>query len=296
MSSGFPDWTRAYLLIGSHEGELIPVYVDADGKLFAALQGEYKGELRTIALDDQGRISAFVIDSSDAWGQMLTVGNAELAARLGSLVNQDRRGQVIFATDWRDGPAGIDYDKYGTGTLAFLDPTHFVTGGYSYQCYCPAGTSHFVDIRREFGGPWATNIGISTLLRMTSGEGMLYLRIRQFTGSLYYHLGIAFDGYTKHLYYLNEAGDWVIIPGTGEVTRSTYSWNFLKLVADLEAHTYLRCIWDQNEYSMAGLSRLVRASVDVPRIVAIIRASAGPDHNEHIWIDNMIVTGAEQQE
>ena len=294
MSTGFPDWTRAYLLIGSHEGELIPVYVDADGHLYAALQGEYEGKLRTIALDDQGRISAFVIDSSDAWGQMLSVGNAELAARLGSLVNQDRRGQVIFATDWRNGAGGIDYNAYGTDTKAFFDPTNFATGGYSLDCYCPAGTSHFVEIHEERGGLWTTNIGMSTLSQMSPSEGSLYLWVGQFTGTLYYRLGVVFDAYTKHLYYLNEAGGWVTIPGTGEIVRSIHSWNFLKLVVNLGTHTYLRCIWDQDEYNMADIPGQVSEAVDIPRVVVIIKASAGPDHNQYVWIDNMIVTGAEQ--
>ncbi len=147
MTKGYPDWTRAFLLLGKYGETYLPVLLDASGNLYAVfkgdkgggdlvnikvdangqlimiprgqngnylvvdasgylttvIKGDYAGALRTVKLDDQGRLSAFVIDSQDAWGQMLQVGNAELAARLGSIVRFDKRGIVMLMDNFDSG-------------------------------------------------------------------------------------------------------------------------------------------------------------------------------------------------
>lgn len=78
--------------------------VDESGATTTLIKGEKADEtLKTVLVDGDGRLSAFMIDSSDAWGQMLAVGNAELASRTGSITQYDRRGQVILATNFSDG-------------------------------------------------------------------------------------------------------------------------------------------------------------------------------------------------
>jgi len=293
MSTGFPDWTRAYLLIGSHEGELIPVYVDEDGHLYAALQGEYKGELRTIALDDQGRISAFVIDSSDAWGQMLSVGNAELATRLTRSTFGDARGRVLYHDDFSAGLGGVVTAVSGSGTTLGLSPNIYVCGGYAIRIYCPTGRDHIGILQREFGGQWNVTLGVAINFYSAYPHAGVGLALSLFDGLTWHYGRLYYRGDLEALYYINQDYGWSILGAKGDFPRSEYAWTLFKLVVDPISGEYVRAIFGGQLISMAGLKLYETPSSDPARFVAEARGTGAPAELVYIYLDDYVVSVGE---
>jgi len=58
MVSGEPDWKRSVRLYGWDGTNIIPCLLDSNGNLIAIIKGDYAGTLKTVAVDDQGRMLA----------------------------------------------------------------------------------------------------------------------------------------------------------------------------------------------------------------------------------------------
>jgi len=290
MSTGFPDWTRAYLLIGSHEGELIPVYVDADGKLFAALQGEYEGQLRTIALDDQGRISAFIIDSTDAWGQMLAVGNAELAARLGSPVIYSQSGRVVLMETFKHGKQRIVYTVSGTGGSVTLSPTYWLTDGYSLKLVTGSTDFGFADFVFYYGQFPNTKIGWSACFLPATEYLWFELLITIFDGTYQHYADVILNNQQECLqidaksYGITKIADVYTHPF--EQTR----FRHMKVVLDLETGYYVSLFLDNLKYDISNYQYNKSNSTAPPRCCLGGKLTGREGYNDIAYIDNCIFT------
>jgi len=290
MSTGFPDWTRAYLLIGSHEGELIPVYVDADGHLYAALQGEYEGELRTIALDDQGRISAFVIDSSDAWGQMLAVGNAELAVRLGAPIVYSQSGRVVFMETWKNGIQRVMLSKDGAGGKVELSPAYCESDGYSLKMV--TGSTDYCYARCVFYLGQLPNTVIGFALSFMPETEYNWLEISV----------TIFDSEYKHLAKVilnHNQGKLQIVDGSGVAHDIASVWTgpleetlfrYLKFTIDLTTHYYKSLFFDNVKYDISSFTYSCETNGATPRCWIGIKLTGREGYNDVGYIDNCIFT------
>ena len=293
MSTGFPDWTRAYLLIGSHEGELIPVYVDADGKLFAALQGEYEGQLRTIALDDQGRISAFIIDSTDAWGQMLAVGNAELAARLGSPVRHDRRGQLIYANSFDNGLGNIQSSVYGTGAEVALAPDNTEIGGYSLRLTAGSSSGGMARVWCLLPHLPVSSTGVA--LRFQTPQNYTYWDVGVFhyngtTGTAAVVRYILAD---RDLWVMCGEDSWERIDDNLYLSVLSGLFHYFKLVFDPSTGKYVRLLINNSTYDLSAYNCWQYAETTYRHMTPDIRFYGRETYNDKLYLDDMTVTVAE---
>ena len=293
MSVGFPDWTRAYLLIGSHEGELIPVYVDADGKLFAALQGEYQGELRTIALDDAGRISAFVIDSSDAWGQMLSVGNAELAARLGSIYRFNRTGSVVYMNDFATGWKNCQVGGSGTGYSVALAASPSLDGGYSAHLVGGSNSYKYAEVYLSLPLTYTGGLGFQTLFALKNNVDKAYHNL------VYRKSGVSYDATAiidisnqKIQIVAKDIGTVTLMEGFSPFTDSA-SFNYFKLVVDTGTSKYKTLYVQNYVFDIAQYSLVSSTDLQPDAVYATFRVYSLTGQNGEGWLDSIVLTGGE---
>ena len=293
MSTGFPDWTRAYLLIGSHAGELIPVYVDAEGKLYAALQGEYKGELRTIALDDQGRISAFIIDSSDAWGQMLSVGNAELAARLGSIYRFNRTGSVLYMNDFGTGWKNCQTGGVGTGYSVALAASPSLDGGYSAHLIGGSDSYKYAEVYAYLPLTYTGGLGFQTLFALKNNIDKVYHSLFYRKSGMSYEAVCIIDIANLEIQIIEKDMGTVVLQENFTPFIDSTSFNYFKLVVDTETGRYKTLyvqnyVFDVSEYDMV-------TSVDLQpdTVLSTFRIYSLEGQNGEGWLDSVVVTGGE---
>ncbi len=266
-----PDWTRGMVLLGR----------------------DAVGELQIVGLDAAGRISAFVIDSRDAWGQMLSIGNAELAVRLGSHVGYDRRGAVTFMEDWEDGRGLWTVIDGELGTLAVLDPALPLAGGYCLKMSGGAAGGGTTTIILERGlyptgrlgmefsfslGTAAAYVTGGFAYQDQTGTWSAYARYKQSTDEL----EIQVDG-----------GGWEAVEDVAHASLGAKSYNTLKLVIDTSTHKYERALFNAQEVPLTDYGYNFLGAGTGWAIQMKIEAKSRAAQNDVIYVDDVILTLAE---
>jgi hypothetical protein len=289
------DWTRAFALLAWDGTQWVAVKVADDGSLYAVLQGDYEGTLTTVALDDAGRISAFVIDSSDAWGRLLSIGNAELAARLGSPVRFDRRGQVVLMETFEAGLQRWYATTYGTNAAVTHDPTTALTGGYSVKMENGDDAANYAQIFHECGVRPAGRVGASAAFALSTTIGSLALFIDYYTATSLLHCGVRFQEDGSKLQYLDSTSAWQDIAVWKPCTRIDQAFNQMKLVADLSAGEYVRVLANGSEYDLSGTAVNQTAGTYSPHYAVYLHFIGRSGDTDYCFIDDVILTVAEPE-
>ena len=105
-----PDWYRTVALIGQDEdGNPLVVLLDSTGAIIAVMKGEYAGDLKSIAVDESGRIVAVIRDPTsdnyiaiDADGYIAAVLKATYSGTLKNVACDDQGRIIMIPTDPAD--------------------------------------------------------------------------------------------------------------------------------------------------------------------------------------------------
>lgn len=290
----FADWTRAFLMMGQFAGASKVLLLAEDGSMYALLQGEdAEGALHTVRLDDEGRMSAFVIDSVDAWNRMLTIGNAELAVRLGSTVAYDRRGQVFFMENFEYGWARWTAHLEGVGKAAVLDPTTSASGGYSVKLTAGTTLGKFAYLLYRRGVLPVGRVGIEFSFAVPGTVNWVFLNMSLDNGVAYYRSKFLWEQATDDLQ-INVAGLGMTSVGTAKIVEQHKGrYNTVKMVVDLTTDEYVRLLFNQQEIDISDRAIHPGDPGLRPRITieAGVYGTGGVD--EIVYVDDIILTFAE---
>lgn len=293
MTRGFPDWTRAVLLTGQDsEGNFVTVQVEPGGQLWMLMKGLdlTTGEIETVGLDDKGRISAFVIDSSDAWGQILAVGNAELAARQGSPVSFDRRGQVIevqnFANGW-----GI-WSGGGVGALnAYaLDPTRSVSGGYSVKLTSGQGEDGAAVVGGIVPTLPDTVAGLAARVSINAEAKYIVVEMHYHDGAYYHRVQWRWDVELGKLEVYDEDGNWQTVETDLQFYHNPALFNYIKLVADFDRDYYVRGLFNSIEKDLSAYPVWKEESGLGEALTCKVWVCSLDGYNDIVYVDSVVVT------
>lgn len=294
MASGFPDWLRAVQMLGKHGEVFTTVAVTEAGNLYVLLQGEDADEvLHTVRLDDQGRLSAFIIDSSDAWGRMLSIGNTELAARLGSVRTHDRRGNTYYTTSFEHGIADWVKVTEGLGSSVRLVPTEYRTGGYSVRCCTRANALAWAgaSIKLPLLTPGA--MGISCAWRAPEGVDRFFARM------FWYSEDTALEGMIEYceedgiLKIGQDGGAWHILAEGLTLYPGTVPWHVIKLVVNFDTGYYVRAIVDRGEWDISDKVCMTAALLQRNTVAIDFTAQNVNAVSRNTYIDDVVLTAGE---
>lgn len=292
MSQDFPDWTRATLLSGMDgSGDIVPVLLGDNGQMYVLLQGEYAGAPHTIAVDVNGRIECFVLDSENQWGDILRIGNAELAARLGSLKAYDWRGHLLVQNDFSTGKGNCQVTRSDGDSFVELSPLYPVHGGYALQVEASAGAGHYAKAQWIYGrnpsGVLGLEWGYSSEHYGVGAYLQVGLLVQDGTQRWLGRIKIYTSGGT--LYYLNSAGGWEYIASHWG-SMYPYSLAYCKLVVDADTGEYVRFLFNGVEYDLSGKAMDSDALGFADSVEVEIEAFAGNAQTGSWYIDYFVVT------
>jgi len=293
MASGYPDWTRAVRLVGLDEdGNPVTIVVEPGGQLWMLMKGLdlSTGEIETVGLDAQGRISAFVIDSSDAWGQILAVGNAELAARLGSPVSFDRRGQVIERQDFSQG-WGI-WSGGGVGALnAYeLDPTRWAYGGYSVKLTSGQGEDGAAVVAGIVPILPDTVAGLATRVSIAAETKYIVAEMQYLDGAYYHRVQWRWDVELGKLEVFDEDGNWQVVETDLQFYHNPSLFNYIKLVADFDTDYYVRGLFNSIEVDLSAYPIWKEENDLGEALNCRIWVYSLDGYNDIVYVDSAIIT------
>ncbi len=215
---------------------------------------------------------------------------AELAARLGSIVTYDRRGDVIAMFTFDQGiqgaPIGVDHgDSVGS-----LSTETALSGPWSLKMNPRAAADAYVNWRNLVFPLTVGKIGAEFALCVIDSPEEIYFRLMYFEAA-HWHSG--------HLTYYPATGDWKILKTDDsektilsgyELQTGPAAWHYVKIVIDTETDKFLRILIDDETPDVSGLdlregSPGALGSVEVKVEVTGSVASSGP-----IYLDSVIVT------
>lgn len=287
----FPDFTKALLLVGvDAAGDQVGVLVDSAGNINAILKGQGATGLQTIAVDENGRLETFILDAQSQWGDVLRVGNAELAARLGSAKSWDWRGDQYFYTDFSKGGGNILKYPAGTGSEIVIDPTYWVNGGYSLKMVGGSDGDEWAYFNLYLDHPPSLMMGLEVNISGDNGYEYFYIRMKSYIGGKIYWgaLKLEIDG-APHMYILNDAGDWTDV-GINYLGVNIEMFNHLKLVVNFDAKTYERVMWADTEVDVSGYDLYQLGGGFLNQVIITCHLQARSGNNDVRYLDYLLCT------
>lgn len=219
----------------------------------------------------------------------------EHAVRVGSPVTFDRRGDVIWWTDFRHGMGDVvPYGTSGRETILITgEPTR--QGPYCLDLYWPGSASGHSGIRKYLPYPVASRMGIEATFQVEhynkywcldiyvrKGEAELRSRLRYGFDTDALEVMIGLDSYQEVATGMSPAK--MLLP---LVTA--------KLVVDVDSEEYVRAIFNDTEYSLEGVGCYSHGLTSARYCDCRIAAYNTNDDEMHGYVDSIIITQNEPE-
>lgn len=195
---------------------------------------------------------------------------AELAARLSSPDNFDRRGNVIFMDDFRNGISRWRHYDASVIPPAY-NPLSWVadyaaTSGFACKVTTEAVANDLQEMITYLPYPYLSKMGFEVAFSMGLNIDSIDFALRLDDGSFDYQWIIVLFPSTNKLYYLDVNGaqveiptSWAKIPGEAKILGSIADtderlFHIVKLVVDTENKKYVRLIFNNSTFDMSNIA------------------------------------------
>lgn len=269
------------------------IAIDSDGFITAVLKGIFSGTLKTIKVDTDGRMEMIPVDPADIWGNAISMGNAELAASLGFPHRYDRRGNIVFVESFENGVSHWALSGGGTGAAFELSSTFALYGGLALKLTGGSDGSKMSTAVLDPSHPVLGKIGLELVFTVQSVLEFFEVRINLYDGTNLHQGRIRSDQVNSKIQYYSSAGAWVDLIDPLALRTGPPAYHHLKLVVDLSADKYVRCLVDDNEEDMSAIDLYAPADASAARFYMEIFGYSVAGNNGVTYVDGVIVTQSE---
>lgn len=235
---------------------------------------------------------AFVTDPKDVWDKETTIGLAEHAARLGSLVTYDRRGNVEFFDDFDDPVPGYD-TACSSGAYIYRTTETSLTGNYSVKCITPSGSAGYVQLLFYHTNFHVGKIGSQFMFASEDSDYTITLTLLYYSGSKFYLPRIRWSQDTGTLECYS-GGGYVSLSPTVKYNGSKHNWGAIKLVVDISELKYVRALFFGHEFDLSDYTIDEEGSATTaPHIISRMEFATTSTSSKTGYFDNYILTDNE---
>jgi len=215
---------------------------------------------------------------------------AELAARLGSIVTFDRRGEVLFLDDFADGLVHWSWETDGAGASVDLSAARARIGRFSARLVGGSDGWRYAEIFRSLSPHAPSNCGFEVAFNYDDDLTFIRLTLIVYDGATRAEFGVIWYNTSKELLYTGFEGDDVLLAAGIDLNRGPTPFHTAKLVTNVPNGEYIRFLLDNAEYSLAGIPGLSEASALAPDIELVVAVQSKPGVNGAAYIDAVIAT------
>jgi len=294
MAKGAPDHTKITLLKGAApDGSLVTLAVDASGNILAVLKGEYGGVLKTVQTDVNGLLLAKIYDPDDIFGVAGTIGLGELAARLGSTMNFDRRGQIVWYDDFEAPVLKWNVVTSGIGASATLSTANAFLKSQAVKLVAGSDASCSVMIEKHVSLQAAARIGLECAIgyNVALQPTQVAIQIDFYNNSVQHAAQAVWDIALSKIWLMNGYNsNWVEIASNVPALAQNLTYTKFKLVADFAAGKYVRLMYGSTSIDISAYDIPTTATTDPTNLRMSIKNTGAPGANHECWIDDGTLT------
>lgn len=216
---------------------------------------------------------------------------AELAARLGSIVTFDRRGNVVFMDDFAGGLAKLgDTDIGGAQGVIDISNAHAYHGAFSCRIVAHPETGSSMTYYLPY--PILSRMGFEfSWLREDQYLEWVFLHIRLMDGTNSWDAQVYWNA-TNLTWYVYDGvlGDFRALSPTVDYDIAMPAFNHTKLVIDYVTKKYVRLLVNEIVFDLAGTSLQTFGEDENAKIWCTIENESDGPQASTIYLDRVIIT------
>lgn len=231
-----------------------------------------------------------ILDEEDLWGKRSTIGMAELAVRLGSIVAFDRRGQVLWMDDARYGLrrwiphlSGSDGSIEVSGERFLHTPYAFKLAASSdlgYQAYIVHHHSYFT----------SEKIGIEASFSPDADVTIMFVTLRMRNGARRYEMGVRIDLENENLDLFTDTPGWTTIDYSFKLFLEPELFHTFKVVCDPVNNKYVRLMIPGEEIDISAYTPFSTGDTSTPHMILQVMNTGTSGENAVLYVDDIILT------
>lgn len=214
----------------------------------------------------------------------------ELAARLGSPVRFDRRGDVTYMDSFENGLASWYSDGTGDGNTVDLSAERSRTGLFSARVVAGKGAGAWAEIMRFLPFPMLMGLGFEVSFLVEEATGGLTFSFVVYDGTKQMRYKVFWDDVNNLLQYQGPTVAWTTF-ATGIIPSIEKGlFHTAKLVVDGATGYYKRFILDSLEYDLSTYQGYSPGDGALPRLYVSVSLDGLDGVNVTSYLDDVIVT------
>jgi len=217
------------------------------------------------------------------------IGLEELAARLGSIVPWDMKGNIVLAenfeselTDWYDGSDEL-------GSTALRSSRHKYSGDWSVKLYNVGGADTEAILYRYFHFPGTTKYAAFTRFGWDEKCRKLLLHIRLYTGLKEFQIQVTYDLPTTTLSVLTTGDIDYEVTTSLTLSQSVVTWYPVLITFDLNTGYYDKLYVGDTEYDISSIALYYTEGGADPQGYIIVGALMGNAVPFTAYVDDIII-------
>lgn len=216
--------------------------------------------------------------------------NAELAARLGSIVTFDRRGDVILLDDFEDNINKWDITLSRAGASIALSNDTARNGGSSCKVVTGNVAGDEEQLARWVSYPVLSKLGLEVHFSFHVEHSMIQIALLADDGVTTFYSALRYLPPTNVLEYLAPGPAWVPLAAGLALYPEVHCFNAFKFVVDLQTLTYSRVILGPNVIPMTQAIWTPGTLVTPNTLGVFITIGTSVNFARTAYLDDVIVT------
>jgi len=214
----------------------------------------------------------------------------DLAVRLGSIVEYDRRGDIVYLDNFEN--TILKWDRLGVGGgTAALSSGEAKSGSQSVKLNTAAVLVCAINLLKSFVVLGTPRIGAEISLCNLGNNQDFLISLSYWSGAAGHRAVMRYDHSLGNIEVEDTAlGNWVVVAHVGAMRLAEHLFYPFKIVADFNTNRYIRCLFGGNEYDLSAIllppqllagGAYYRVGITLNNDLAIAQAA---------WVDNFILT------
>ena len=215
---------------------------------------------------------------------------AELAARLGSILTFDRRGNVTFLEDFEGSLERWITHFEGTGGKVESTAAAARSGAFAAALTTGNLIGKYAYISHWMPMPILSRMGAEFSFCWWWYASIVQLDFNYATPDGGYRAQVRYNWQEQKIEYCPGDFDWQTLATGIKLERGNQLFHTIKVVADFPRKKYTRLILDSTSLDLSYLDLATYPPVSYPRLVLEIRTVAAENQNVLTYIDDAIIT------